>query len=212
MTDTKAALDIINEEIRANTEVLKHPAAKGFHIVKAKEELKKWETVKQALTTPPAPTVTDVEVQRAVENAKEALNLMYCSDTFYGHHADAIETLIRAATQQPQATDVNYLIRDLDIIRVILESSKDAVSADFQRIERLQDFIRNAALQSPAVPKGELLGNSEELPSIEQIVDILSEYLEVYCAPHCYGGTPSKESKHEAASKILALLGGKERK
>ncbi len=44
--------------------------------------------------------------------------------------------------------DVNYLIRDLDIIRVILQGSKDTVEADFLRIDRLQKYIKETVIQS----------------------------------------------------------------
>lgn len=61
-----------------------------------------------------AQTLTDGEVQRAVENAKEALNHMYRSDTFYGHHADAIETLIRAATAPKNCDALVKALEDID--------------------------------------------------------------------------------------------------
>lgn len=47
----------------------------------------------------------------------------------------------------------DYLIRDLDIIRVILESSKHTVYADFQRIDRLKNFIRAALRNTQGVPR-----------------------------------------------------------
>lgn len=44
--------------------------------------------------------------------------------------------------------DVNYLIRDLEIIRETLKSYKHDIEADFLRIDRLQKFI-TAASRTP---------------------------------------------------------------
>lgn len=61
----QAALAVVHEEIRAQTEVINHPAAKGFHITKAKEELAKWQTIKAALQSPAVPKNVDGLVKAA---------------------------------------------------------------------------------------------------------------------------------------------------
>ena len=48
--------------------------------------------------------------------------------------------------------DVNYLIRDLEIIGCILGQSQETVEADFLRIDRLKKYIKETALQSTRKP------------------------------------------------------------
>ena len=104
-------------------------------------------------------------------------------------------------------TDVNYLIRDLDILRVILQGSKDAVEADFLRIDRLQKFIREDSGESkpPApVPVGTIAVPKEVLQGVREaaskcIDDLIGTLL-------CH---PDNRLSHKEATAYVHRLYGK---
>lgn len=119
-SDNKKALDAYNEYKKQNPHAYqtfdRMSFEAGFNFAKA------------ALT---AQTVTDAEVRGYKEKAVDAVNSW-----------SEWKKSMMANAAGNKSTD--YLVRDLDIIKVILESSKHTVDADFQRIDRLKNFIRAA--------------------------------------------------------------------
>lgn len=65
-------------------------------------------------------------------------------------HGATIRAALTAQAEAQPERNFNYLARDLDIIRVTLQSYKHDVDVDFQRIDRLQSFIRAATAPKPA--------------------------------------------------------------
>lgn len=137
MTDTKAALDALKKKI---SDVCCAATQGSPEQRYAQDAFAILEGLMLALTTPPAPPVMGDDVREAVEAAKQ--EIQQAEHVMTRKH---IETLIRAATQPPQATDAEKA------------AAWEWLQDNFGRGKTLyQDHplqIVKAALQSPAAPK-----------------------------------------------------------
>lgn len=140
------------------------------------------DNLRPALTTPPAPTVTGDDVREAVAIASKG---SFWKELENGsqHAIDALDTLIRAATQPPLATDAQKRAYEL-LERIDVQCQ--AVGHPVGGINEIKAII--SAIQSTAVPR--------------EVIEILEEAKRWKLHPAHVAG---------CIDKALALLGGKER-